>query len=132
MSLAPMYGATFPDATVDTMSLPTPTGRARIAGVTSAVPPDPPSPRTAPTSARPTRNRSSATAMAATALPRSPVNTAAAPSGWCAATSAAVTSAPAPEPDVDTSTVTVWAPAARASPAAYDNSAPLVSNVPTT
>ena len=51
--------------------------------------------------------------MAVTALPRSPVNTASAPSGWCAATSAAVTSAAAAEPAVDTSTVTTRAPAAR-------------------
>ena len=83
------------EATVDTISFGTPTGRARIAGVTSAVPPDPPSPISPATSSRARQNRSNATAIAATDRPRSLVNTAAAPSGWCAATSRAGTSAAA-------------------------------------
>ena len=52
MSDAPTYGATSPEATVDTMTLATPTGSARIAGVINAVPPEPPSPSTPPTSSR--------------------------------------------------------------------------------
>ena len=42
ISLAPTYGAVFPDATVDTMTFGTPIGRALIAGVTNEVPPVPP------------------------------------------------------------------------------------------
>ena len=44
MSAAPTYGATLPEATVDTITLGTPTGRACIAGVINAVPPEPPMP----------------------------------------------------------------------------------------
>ena len=81
MSAAPTYGATSPDATVETINLPTPTGRARIAAAMTAVPPDPPSPSTARTSSRDVRKRCSPTAIASSALPRSPVNTAEAPPG---------------------------------------------------
>ena len=112
MSLGPTYGATFPDATVDTISFGTPTGSARIAGVTSAVPPDPPSPISPATSSRAATNRSNATAIAATDRPRSPVNTAPSPSGWCAATARAGTSAAPPSPFVPRSTSTAGTPAA--------------------
>ena len=44
MSEGPTYGATFDDATRRHHQLRHPTGRARMAGVTSAVPPDPPAP----------------------------------------------------------------------------------------
>ena len=46
MSLVPTYWATFPDAIVETMTFGTPIGSARIAGVTSDVPPEPPNERT--------------------------------------------------------------------------------------
>ena len=42
MSEAPTYWATSPDAMVETMIFGTPTGSARMAGATMAVPPDPP------------------------------------------------------------------------------------------
>ncbi len=65
------------------MTLGSPIGSARMAGVISAVPPDPPRPMMAAMSpARARAKCSSATAIAATALPRSPVKTAAGPSGW--------------------------------------------------
>lgn len=118
---------------METISLGTPTGRSRIAGVTSAVPPEPPSPRTPPTSSRPARKARSARVIAPTALPRSPVNTASAPSGWQAATSAAVMSGPGlAAPEVDTSTRRTSAPSAAISSATKASSAPLVSNVPIT
>src|SRR5918998_3432225 len=60
----------------------TPTGNVRRAGVISAVPPDPPTPIAPARSPRVVTNRSNAAAIAVTALPRSPVNTASAPSGW--------------------------------------------------
>ena len=43
-STDPTYGLVSPDATVETISLGTPIGRARIACVTSADPPEPPRP----------------------------------------------------------------------------------------
>jgi hypothetical protein len=45
-STAPTYGRVSPDATVETISFGTPTGRARIAVVATDVPPEPPSART--------------------------------------------------------------------------------------
>ncbi|MNC28541.1 hypothetical protein D3C75_767510 [compost metagenome] len=42
ISLVPTYGAVFPEATVETITLGTPIGNARIPGVTSEVPPVPP------------------------------------------------------------------------------------------
>ena len=42
ISLVPTYCATFPEAMVDTITLGTPIGSARIAGVTNDVPPEPP------------------------------------------------------------------------------------------
>ncbi len=81
MSDGPTYMPTSPEATVDTITFGTPTGRARIAGVTSAVPPDPPAPTIPPRSVRVSTNRVSASDIASTDDPRSPVNTAAAPAG---------------------------------------------------
>ena len=72
MSEGPTYGATFDDATVDTISFGTPTGSARMAGVTSAVPPDPPAPMMPASSpAWATTYLVSASDIAATASPRS-------------------------------------------------------------
>ena len=110
--------ATLPDATVDTITLGTPTGRARIAGVIIAVPPDPPIPTMPVTSSRDRTYASSAAAIAATAVPRSSANTASVPSGWHAATAAGPTS-PSPNPGggswtvVPTSTTTASTPRLR-------------------
>ena len=63
------------------MSFGVPTGSARMPGVISAVPPEPPMPISPATSSRAAMKRAKASAMAATAVPRSPVNTAAVPPG---------------------------------------------------
>ena len=133
MSEGPTYGATFDDATVDTISFGTPTGSARMAGVTSAVPPDPPAPMMPASSpAWATTYLVSASDIAATASPRSDDRTASAPSGWCAATSSGVTSAVDTCPVVPTSTKIASVPAARMTSVMYSSSACLVSPVPTT
>ena len=133
MSEGPTYGATFDDATVDTISLGTPTGRARMAGVTSAVPPEPPAPMMPESSpACAITYLVSASDIAATASPRSADRTAAAPSGWCAATSSGVTSAVDTWPVVPTSTKMASEPAARMTSVRYSSSSCLVSPVPTT
>ena len=111
-STEPTYGATFPEATVDTTIFGTPTGRRCSAGVTRAVPPDPPSASTPARSSRAGSHRSSASLIADTELPRSPVN-ASAP-----ATSRGPTSAVrASGSEVPTSTVVTSWPASRRSPA---------------
>src|SRR5699024_8585610 len=46
ISLVPTYGCVFPEASVDTITFGTPIGKARIAGVTIDVPPEPPNERT--------------------------------------------------------------------------------------
>ena len=81
MSLGPTYGRVSPEAIVDTITFGTPTGSARIAGVASAVPPEPPAEMRPPRSRRVRMKCSNATAIALTALPRSSVNTARSPSG---------------------------------------------------
>ena len=82
MSAGPTYGATLPDATVETITFGRPTGSARIPGVMIAVPPDPPMPMMPPIAASLARtNASNATAIAPTASPRSDEATAAPPSG---------------------------------------------------
>ena len=87
MSLGPTYGRTSAEATDETISFGMPTGSARIACVASAVPPEPPADTMPPRSRRPSRNRSNAIAMLLTDDPRSPVNTALSPFGWCRAIS---------------------------------------------
>ena len=52
MSAGPTYGATLPDATVETITFGRPTGSARIPGVMIAVPPDPPMPMMPPIDGR--------------------------------------------------------------------------------
>ena len=81
MSELPTYGRTSPEASVQTSNLGQPTGSARMAGPTSAAAPEPPAPTMPPRSLRCRTNATSASAIAATALPRSPVNTAPAPAG---------------------------------------------------
>jgi len=66
---------------VDTSSLGKPTGSARIAGPTRAAAPEPPAPTSPPRSLRWRTKAVNASAIAATALPRSPVNTALPPAG---------------------------------------------------
>jgi hypothetical protein len=111
-STEPTYGATFPEATVDTTIFGTPTGRRCRAGVTRAVPPDPPSASTPARSSRAGSQRSSASLIADTELPRSPVN-ASAPATSRGPTSAVVASGS----EVPTSTVVTSWPASRRSPA---------------
>jgi hypothetical protein len=77
----PTYSAISPEATVETITFGTPIGSARMPDVASAVPPLPPAPITPPTSRRDRRKRTNAVAIAAIALPRSPVKTASAPWG---------------------------------------------------
>ena len=48
MSFVPTYGATLPPATVETQTLGTPIGSARIAAVMTLVPPEPPMPMIPP------------------------------------------------------------------------------------
>ena len=52
MSDGPTYGFTSPEATVETITLGTPMGRRRMAGVASAVPPEPPAEMSPPRSRR--------------------------------------------------------------------------------
>ena len=81
MSLGPTYGRVSPEAMVETITFGQPTGSARIACVAKVVPPDPPAETMPPRSRRVATKRSKASAMAVTALPRSPVKTAASPPG---------------------------------------------------
>jgi hypothetical protein len=81
MSDGPTYALTSPDATVDTITFGTPTARARIDGVINAVPPDPPAPTIPPRSVRERTNCVSASDIASTDVPRSPVKTESAPAG---------------------------------------------------
>ena len=81
MSEGPTYFCTSPEATVETMSLGTPTGKARMAGVTMAVAPEPPAPMMPAIPDWRRTHLSNAAVMPATAVPRSPVNTPAAPRG---------------------------------------------------
>ena len=64
------------------MTFGTPTGRACIAGVTRAVPPEPPAEITPATPGWRDIQRSSPTAISRTDAPRSLVNTALGPFGW--------------------------------------------------
>jgi hypothetical protein len=75
MSTAPTYGRVSPDASVETISFGTPTGRARMAVVTIDDPPDPPRPSTPSRRPSACRRRSNAAAplpMAVVAAPLSP------------------------------------------------------------
>jgi hypothetical protein len=94
MSDAPTYWLTSPDATVETISFGTPTGSARIAGATMAVPPEPPAESTPAMPLCRAIQRWKASVMPATDWPRSPVNTPDAPRGWKAAIWCAGISAP--------------------------------------
>ncbi len=74
MSFVPRYGATFPAASVLTITLGKPMGSARIAAVPMAVPPPPPSeitPSILPASTSFVRMAAAAWAMAVTLSPRS-------------------------------------------------------------
>src|SRR5918998_1158484 len=81
MSTAPMYGLVSPDATVETMSFGTPTGRSRIARAATDELPDPPSDSAPSTRPSPCSRRSTSAAprpMASIAAPRSPASRSAA------------------------------------------------------
>jgi hypothetical protein len=81
MSDGPTYLLHLAEATVETISLGTPTGSARIAGATMAVPPEPPADMMPAMPSCRAIQRSKASVMPATEWPRSPVNTPAAPRG---------------------------------------------------
>ena len=81
-----------------------------MAGVASAVLPEPPAEIRPPKSRRRTMKCSNASAISVTALPRSPVNTACSPCGWQRATSRGCTIAADGFPDVARSTVTTVRP----------------------
>ena len=136
MSLAPTIGRVSPAAMVDTISLGTPTGSARMASAAIEVLPDPPAARTP--SQRPSAYSRSTTAvapraMASTAWPRSPAARSASTSAPAAApTSSRVTSgSTSGGPMIPASTRIVRTPSAcrRSRRNAY--SRPFVSSVPT-
>ena len=92
------------------MTLGIPIGSRRIACVASAVPPEPPAEISPPRSRRWATKFSKATPISLTAEPRSPVNTARSPFGWCRATSRGWMLADDGLPEVARSTVTVRRP----------------------
>ena len=96
---------------MEIMTFGVPTGSRRIAGVARAVAPEPPAPMMPPMRSWRTIQRSNASLIARTEAPRSPVNTAPAPRGWCAATTCAGTSAEEGRPEVERSTVRTRRPA---------------------
>ena len=108
----------------------TPMGSRRMAGVASAVPPDPPAEMRPPRSRRRSTKCSKATAISLTAEPRSPVNTARSPRGWWRATSRGCTMAGDGWPEVARSTVTVRSPSLSRQLRMKKSSRPLVSKVP--
>ena len=75
-----LFHGTSPEATVETITFGTPTGKLCIAGVASAVAPDPPAEMSPARSPRVFTNAENASAIAVTAEPRSPVKTDGAPS----------------------------------------------------
>ena len=136
MSLAPTIGRVSPAAIVETISLGTPTGSARMASAAIDVLPEPPAASTP--SQRPSAYRRSTTAVApraivSTACPRSPAARRASTSApAAAATSSRLTSgATSGGPMIPASTRIVPTPAAcrRSRRNAY--SRPFVSSVPT-
>ncbi len=132
MSAGPTYWPTLPEATVEIITLGTPTGRARIAGVASAVPPEPPAEMMPATPSCRRIQRSNASVIAATDAPRSPVKTPAAPRGCQAAISVGGTSAPEGLPEVERSTRRTGSPCSFRMSRTNLSSAPLVSRVPAT
>ena len=75
ISEGPTYLPTSPDATVETISLGTPIGNARIAGATMAVPPEPAAEMIPPIPCWRSIQREKASVIPATDWPRSPVKT---------------------------------------------------------
>ena len=134
-SVAPMYSVVSPAATVDTMSLGTPTGSARIAAVAIAVLPLPPAastPLQRPSARSRRTSAAAASAIAVTAAPRSrPSASAARSTPASAATASRPISGSAPcGSKVPTSTSSGRTPAARRRSTRKAHSAPLVSSVP--
>src|SRR5215468_9226003 len=103
MSEGPTKVATLPDATEEMRTLGTPIGRARIAGATRELPPDPPAAMIPPMGSYRLIQAANASAMAAMAVPRSPVKTALGPPRKYAATWCGGTSAGEGPPEVDRS-----------------------------
>lgn len=117
---------------VETMSLGTPIGSARMPCVAIEVPPEPPAEIRPPRSRRVRRKASKARPMAAVALPRSPLNTADSPLGWWRATSRGCTLAVEGLPEVERSTVTTRRPRRSMHWRRKNSSRLLVSKVPAT
>src|SRR4029077_10077385 len=141
ISEEPTYAATLPEAMVETITLGTQMGRARMARVIMAVPPDPPTPSKPPRSSRVLTKHSNASVIAAIAPPRSPQKTAFAPCGWWAAISAADTCRGAADDGgagtaagvfVDKSATVTGSPAASSNAETYSASSSLVSRVAAT
>jgi len=82
MSEGPTYCPTSPEATVEIITLGKPIGRRRIAGVASAVPPEPAAEMIPPIPRWRAIQFSKASAMARTAVPRSESKTAEDPPLW--------------------------------------------------
>ena len=134
MSLVPTYWATLPEAMVETITLGTPTGRARMAGVAREVPPLPPMermPSSLPRAKSSGTSFSAPRAITSMASPRSFLAASAARSTpTAAATSALLTSGVNRGSKTPVWMQRVWRPAASIRSLMYLNSFPLVSNVP--
>ena len=134
-SLTPTYGATSPDATVETISFGTPVGNVCIAAAAMFVPPPPPS-ASAPWNRPASRNcgarRHAPRIMTSTASPRSRrARNALRESPPAAATSSAEMSGANPgSPSTPASIVSVSKPRSRMRSRTYSYSVPFVSSVP--
>src|SRR4051794_17774113 len=133
---SPTYGATSPEAIVETRSLGTPTGSARSARAATADPLEPPTASTACSSPRSYRSRTTCAAPAAIvsiAAPRSRASRSApSPAPAASATALAPTSAiPPPSENVPASTTVTAQPAASSCSRSQRYSSSLVSSVPT-
>ena len=129
-SLTPTYGATSPEASVDTMIFGRPIGSLRMPAVMIEGPPPPPMPMIPAISLRVMMNAAKAAAIPATATPRSVPSSN--PGGPKLAISAAPTSGGIAGARVPTSTTSGSPPRARMRSARKASSSPFVSAVPTT
>jgi hypothetical protein len=132
MSLGPTYGRVSPLAMVETITFGQPIGSARMPAVASEVPPEPPALMMPPRSRRVRTNCSKACAMAVTARPRSPLNTAASPPDGGAPLRAGARWRATACPLVDRSTVTTRKPSFSRHWRRKNSSRALVSKVPAT
>src|SRR6478672_7640387 len=129
-----MYGRVSPEATVETISLGTPTGSARAAAAPIEEFPEPPTQRKPSSRPSACRRRTTSAAprhIASTAAPRSPAARSAARSAPAArATSSCPTSASICGSKTPASTSSTSTPCSRSRSRRYPYSAPFVSSVP--